>query len=418
MVTTEKTLILTTVFVQLNDAWYGGKRRFFVEGGTASSKTWSAMQFLKLLLENYKEPILATVTSESMPHLKRGAIRDFLNIMGDEIIQSCWNKTDFIYTFPKSGCKLEFVSADQPAKLRGGRREILFCNEANNIARDSFREADMRTRLFTIADWNPVSEFWFHDERWYDDLENVYVAGITYRDAPEAVSETTIKDIEKYADRDPNWYRVYGLGLLGRLEGLVYPNFKQVDGLPGGDYFYGLDWGYSVDPTVLVKNVIIGENLYSQEMFYDDSGLTNDMISRKIDLCKVKRNELIFPDPNEPKSAEELRKLGWNVQETVKGAGSVEYGTQKVNQYYQHWTKDSLNCIKEQRNCRYIEDRQHPGRFTEKTTHQWSHGMDARRYAVASYKQGMGNPYPSGKSERRLAGVTRQRVSYPSNFRR
>lgn len=386
---TEKTpvrdLIFTIVFDKLCQTWEQGKRRFFVEGGTAASKTWSILQWLKLLMENYKEPILATVTSESMPHLKRGAIRDFLTILGDELIDRCWNRTDFIYTFPKSNCKLEFVSADHPAKLRGGRREILFVNEANNIARDSFREADMRTRLFTIADWNPVSEFWFHDEEWAKDSENVYLQGVTYRDTPEVVSESTIRDIEKYADRDPNWYRVYGLGLLGKLEGLVYPKFEQVDELPEGTYFYGLDWGYSVDPTVLVKNVILGDKLYSQEMFYDSSGLTNDMIARRMELAGVKR-EPVYPDPDEPKSAEELRRHGFNIVEAEKGKGSVEFGVQKVNQYYQFWTKDSLNCIKEQRNFRYIEDKQHPGMFTERTTHQWSHGLAARRYACASYK--------------------------------
>lgn len=385
-----KDLILTTVFNQLMDAWLSGKRRAFVEGGTWASKTYSVLQLLKLILENYKEPILATITSESMPHLKRGAIRDFLNIMGDELIESHWNRTDFIYTFPKSSCKLEFVSADQPAKLRGGRREILFCNEANNIARDSYREADMRTRLFTICDWNPVSEFWFHDERLQDDLGNVFVHAV-YTDTLEVVPQSIREEIERYKDRDPNWYRVYALGLLGKVEGLVHPHFEQVDELPAGSYFYGLDFGFSSDPTVLVKSVILGDKLYSKEILYDNSGLTNDMIARKMDLCGVKGNEPVYPDPDEPKSAEELRKLHFYIPDVVKGKGSVEYGIQKVNQYYQYWTKDSLNCIKEQRNFRYLEDREHPGRFTERTTHQWSHGMDARRYSVATYSPMTGN---------------------------
>ena len=142
--------------------------------------------------------------------------------------------------------------------------------------------------------------------------------------------------------------------------------------------------GFSADPTVLVKNVILGDKLYSQEMFYDRTGLTNDMIAREMELCGVK-HEPIYPDPDEPKSAEELRRLGFNVIEAVKGKGSVEFGIQKTNQYYQHWTKGSLNCIKEQRNFRFIKDRI-TGAFTDKTTHQWSHGMNARRYPVASYK--------------------------------
>jgi len=380
-----KTQILTAVFDKLNDAWLGGKRRFFAEGGTSSSKTYSIMQFLKLLLENYKEPILTTVSSESLPHLKRGAIKDFMTIMGDEVIQSCWNRSDYVYTFPKSQCKLEFVSADHEEKFTGGRREIWFANELNNISRGCYREADLRTELFTIGDWNPYGEFWFHDEKIAGEAGNVFVEGLTYHDTPQVVSDNIIRTIESYKDKDPNYYRVHGLGLMGKLEGLVYPKFEQVDELPEGHYFYGLDYGFSSDPTVLVKNVIVGDKLYSQEMFFDDTGLTNDEIARKMESVGVK-SEQVYPDPDEPKSAEEIRRFKFNVIEAVKGKGSVDFGIQKVNQYYQHWTKDSLNCIKEQRNFRYIEDKEHPGRFTDRTTHQWSHGMSARRYAVASYK--------------------------------
>jgi PBSX family phage terminase large subunit len=415
--------------IEVESAGYGnyygfeldGDHLFLLEDFTVTHNTFSTIQFFKLLLENYKEPIIATVTSESMPHLKRGAIRDFQAIMGDDFGDKFWNRSDFIYTFPKSGCKLEFISSDQPAKLRGGRRDIIFFNELNNIARDSFREADMRTRLFTIADWNPTAEFWFHDERWFDDPVNVYVSGLTYRDTPEAVTESTIANIEAYKERDPNWYRVYGLGLTGKLEGLVYPKFEQIEKLPEGKYFYGLDYGFASDPTTLVKNVIIGDNLYSQEIFYDASGLTNDDISRKMTLCGVERDALIYPDPNEPKSAEELRRLGWRIGETVRGSGSVEFGTQRVNQFNQFWTNDSLNCIKEQRNFRYIEDKEQSGRFTDKTTHEWSHAMAARRYAVASYKGDSYGKLPTSHSERTTGGSGLERVrplSFKTSFSR
>lgn len=397
--TQPKEVILTSTFNKLMDAWLRGYRRVFIEGGTWSSKTFSVMQLLKLILENYKTPILATVTSESMPHLKRGAMRDWLKIMGDELIDSCWNKTDFIYTYPKSGCLLEFVSADQPAKLRGGRRQILFINEANNVARDSYREADMRTELFTICDWNPVSEFWFHDEKLADDSGNLYIH-TTYKDALEVLPPGQRENIEAYQTKDPNWWNIYGLGMLGKVEGLVYPHFEQVDELPAGQVIYGLDYGFSSDPTVLVKNVIIGSNLYSQQMFYDYSSLTNGQIAQKLDLLGIKR-EPIYPDPDEPKSAEEIRQKGYNVCESVKGKGSVAFGIQKVNNYYQFWTKDSLDCIKEQRNYRFLKNKI-TGEFTDDTTHQWSHGMDARRYAVASYSQTSLPPPPVSNNRGRV----------------
>jgi len=379
--TRPKEMLLTSTFNKLMSAWLEGFRRVFMEGGTWSSKTFSAMQLLKLILENYKEPILATVTSESMPHLKRGAMRDWLKIMGDELIDSCWNKTDFIYTYPKSHCLLEFVSADQPAKLKGGRRQILFINEANNVARDSYREADMRTELFTICDWNPVSEFWFHDDKLADERGNFYLH-TTYKDALEVLPPGQRENIESYKEKDPNWWSIYGLGMLGKVEGLVYPHFEQIDALPVGQVVYGLDYGFSSDPSVLVKNVIIGSNLYSQQMFYDYSSLTNGQIAQKFSLLGIER-EPIYPDPDEPKSAEELRQKGYNVLEAVKGKGSVAFGIQKVNNYYQFWTKDSLECIKEQRNYRFLKNKV-TGEFTDDTTHQWSHGMDARRYPVAS----------------------------------
>jgi len=157
-----------------------------------------------------------------------------------------------------------------------------------------------------------------------------------------------------------------------------------VDKLPEGAVFYGLDYGFASDPTAIVRNVIVGDKLYSQEIMYDRSGLTNDEIAQAM-ILKGYRGEVVYADPNEPKSAEELRRHHINVAESVKGKGSVSFGIQRVNQYYQYWTADSLNAIKEQRNYRYIEDRDHPGRFTDRTTHQWSHLMDARRYAVASY---------------------------------
>ena len=372
----------TLVYEKLANAWLAKKRHIWVEGGTAASKTFSVIQLLILINGNAKSQLLTSCVSESMPHIKRGCLRDFRKIMGDGFSESRFNKTDFIYSFDKA--KLEFFSADQPDKLRGARRDILFCNELNNFSYDAYRELDARTRLCTIADWNPTSEFFFHDNKLADDPDSCYIHA-TYKDALEVVSPDVIQNILKMGERDQNWARIYLEGLVGKLEGLVYPKFEQVDELPSGNNFYGLDYGFASDPTVLVKNVIVGENLYSQEMFYDYSGLTNDDIVREMRLCRVKGDEWIYADPDEPKSAEELRRLGFTVVAIDKAFANVAFGIKQVNSYNQYWTKDSLNCIKEQRNFRYIEDRQHPGRFTEKTTHQWSHGMSARRYAVASY---------------------------------
>lgn len=235
----------------------------------------------------------------------------------------------------------------------------------------------MRTKLFTFVDWNPVSEFWAH-ENWIGKPENAYVHS-TYQDAKAVLAPEIIATIESNKD-DPNWWNVYGLGRIGKIEGLVYPQFELENELPEGDKFYGLDFGYTTDFTALIENVIIGQELHSRELIYD-VGLTNDDIaSRMIELGIKPHYDEIWADAAEPKSIAEIHKRGFNIKPAPKGPGSVEYGHQKVRQYKQFWTKDSTHCIKEQRNFRYIEDKD--GHLTDKTTHQWSHGMDGRRYGV------------------------------------
>jgi len=314
--------------------------------------------------------------SESLPHLKRGAIRDFFNILGESPDNNPrYNKTENWYSFGKG--RMEFFGADEADKVRGPRRDILFLNEANNIPWETARGLDIRTRLFTFADWNPVSEFWAH-EYWIGQPENAYIHS-TYRDALEVVSPEIIQTILKTGEKDPNWANIYLEGKIGKIEGLVYPFFSQNE-LPRGDTFYGLDFGFSTDVTALCRNVIIGDNLYSQELIYE-RGLTNQDIAVRMGELGIKKHlDEIFADSSEPKSIEEIYQQGFNIKPASKGPGSVEFGHQKVRQYKHYWTADSLNCIKEQRNFRYLLDKN--SKLTEKTSHLWSHGMDARRYAI------------------------------------
>ena len=370
-------LITTRVYEENAQAWLSGKRRSLNEGGTYSSKTWSILQLLILIVGHAKSKLIISVVSESLPHLKRGAIRDYFRIL-DEVQDNNprYNKTEHIYSFGNG--IIEFFGADEADKVRGPRRDILFLNEANNIPWETARGLDIRTARFTFCDWNPVSSFWAH-EYWVGQPENAFIHS-TYLDAIDVLPLEIIANIESNKDKDPNWWNIYGLGRLGKIEGLVYPYFEQVKILPEGETFYGLDFGFSTDVTALVKNAIIGDNLYSQELIYE-KGLTNQDISdRMIELGVRKQYDEIFADSAEPKSIEEICQRGFNVKPCTKGPDSVEFGHQKVRQYKQFWIEDSINCIKEQRNFRYIADKD--GKLTEKTTHTFSHGMDARRYAL------------------------------------
>jgi len=312
-----------------------------------------------------------------MPHLKKGCIKDFRDILGSSFSEDRFNKTEAQYHYDNA--IIEFFGADESAKVRGPRRNILYINEGNNVPWETARGLDIRTSEFTFVDWNPVGEFWAH-EHWIGKPENAYIHS-TYLDSKWVLPAQTVKDIESYQFTDPNWWNVYGLGKIGKVEGLVYPYFEQIDAIPtGGQEFYGLDFGYSNDPSVLVKCSIIGDSLYSEELFYE-AGLTNDAIAHRMDELGVKRNYAeIFADSAEPKSIDEIHKYGFNIKPCPKGADSVQNGIQKVLQFKQFWTKSSLKCIKEQRNFRYIQDKD--GKFTDKMTHEWSHGMDSRRYAV------------------------------------
>ena len=373
--------VTTNVFTRNLDAYLNKKiRRAVNQGGTSSSKTFSIVQLLIFIATHAKFPILISIVSESVPHLKRGVMRDFLKIMGTSFEDSRWNKSDHIYTFANKA-QIEFFSADNASKLRGGRRDILFVNECNNISYDGYMELDIRTRLFTFLDYNPVAEFWAH-EKVIPYSENAFVHS-TYLDAFHVLEPSVVQNIESNREKDVNWWNVYGLGNVGKIEGLVYPFFTIIDAIPTLSSFqevFGLDFGFSVDPTSLTRNVVYGKNLYSEELIYQRD-MTNDAISKKMEELGLKKNhDVIIADSAEPKSIEEIHLYGWNIIGVEKPSGSVEFGHQKVNQYKQHWTRSSTNCIKEQRNFMYIKDKN--GKLTDKTTHFFSHGMDSRRYAL------------------------------------
>lgn len=371
----------TKVYESILQAWSDGKRRIKLEGGTWSSKTYSALQALIVIAKQSPIALDISVVSESLPHLKQGCIRDFFNILQESTENNpFYNKSDHIYRRPGWKGVFQFFGADDEDKVRGPRRHILFINEGNNIRWETARGLDIRTEIFTIIDWNPTAEFWAH-QNWLEADINAYDHS-TYLNAVDVIPQSKVAEIEAYRGKDPNWWNIYGLGLLGKIEGLVYPFFDQVDELPKGDKFYGLDFGFTGDPAVLIANVVVGDALYSDELIYQ-TGLTNDVLARDMDLLGVRKYyDEIFADSAEPKSIEELCQKGFNVKPAEKGQGSVQYGIQKVNQYRQFWTKRSVNTIKEQRNFRYIQDKD--GKLTEKTTHLWSHGLDARRYALSS----------------------------------
>ena len=391
---------LTSVFTKNYDALMDPAKRIAVnEGGTYSSKTYSILQLLVDLNLHRTKPLITSVVSESLPHLKLGCIRDFKAIVGDDFRTDQWNASEQMYLFNRS-VVMEFFSADQPGKASGPRRDILYVNEVNHVPKPVVDQLDMRTHRFVFVDFNPTHEFWVHELRKRPEVAWIHS---TYLDAVHVLPPGMREKIEAKRLTDPNWWNIYGLGLAGNVEGLVHPSFSQCDELPPGEPFYGMDFGYTNDPTTLVKNVV-GEptkelingkevmigNLYSDELIYR-TGLNNQQICEEMRAQGVKDGyDEIFADAAEPKSIDEIHLQGFNIKPAPKGPDSIVQGIQKVNQYRQHWTKRSLNGIKEQRNYRYVQDKD--GKYTNKPSDSWNHAMDARRYGVVGKLTDTGTP--------------------------
>lgn len=380
----------TKVYEEILEAYFARKGRILLEGGTSGSKTYSALQVFIMLAKYDREPTISSVVSESLPHLKKGAIRDFFNILGEyQNNNKNYNKSDCVYTFPGSNSIIEFFGADESGKVEGPRRRRLFINEGINIPWETARNLDIRTSGFVMVDWNPYGEFWVHEYEsggkvipgWLKQSGNAY-SHSTYLDAIDVLSAEVVAKIEA-GKNDPNWWNVYGLGLLGKIEGLVYPSFQQERHLPRGDEFYGLDFGFSIHPTTLIKSVLTGKEIHSQQLIYE-TDLTNDAIATRMEELGIRKNyDQIWADSAEPKSIAEIHALGFNIQGAKKGPGSVAHRIQLMNQYKQFWTQDSVESIKEQRNCRFITDKN--GKLTNKITHQWTHAMDGRDYGLVGY---------------------------------
>ena len=360
------------------------KRVRVIQGGTSSSKTFS---ILPLLITYAIDKPLSEISiiAESRPHLLRGAVKDFVKIMlwTGNYKDDYFNKTSLKYTF-SNGSYIEFFSADQPDKLRGARRDILFINECNNVPFDTYQQAAIRTKKFIYLDYNPSHEFWVHNHLLNDPDTDFLI--LTYKDN-EALDPAIVKEIEKAKERAAtssywdNWWKVYGLGQLGSLQNTIF-EFNQVEEIPQEATFlsYGLDFGFSNDPAALVEVYKYNGELYVNELIYS-TGLTNTDLCNKFKGIGIKDYDRIVADSAEPKSIEDIYRNGYKAIEGArKGADSVRAGIDLIRQHKLNITKTSLNLIKELRGYQWQTDKN--GAILPKPIDFNNHSIDALRYVA------------------------------------
>lgn len=320
-----------------------------------------------------------SIVAESIPHLKRGALKDFIKIMQwtGNFFDSHFNKSSLKYTFA-NGSYIEFFSADQPDKLRGARRDILFINECNNVPFEAYQQLAIRTKKFIYLDFNPVAEFWVHTELMNEPDSDFII--LTYKDN-EALDPAIIREIEKAKDKArtssywDNWWKVYGLGQLGTLEGVIFNNWKQIDKVPDNATYLGngLDFGYSNDPTACVDFYEYNGQIIWDERIYQ-KGLLNNQIAN---LLKEK-NYITVADSAEPKSIDEIKSYGVKIIGAEKGSDSIRYGISLIQQNDFLVTSRSLNLIKELRSYVYKVDK--TGKSLNIPIDEFNHAIDAGRY--------------------------------------
>lgn len=366
----------TPVFYANKKAYEEGFPIICNEGGSRSGKTYSIVQLLIYIALSIPK-IRISIVSHSLPHIKRGALRDFKTIMDDWGLwkEDEFSRTDRIYTF-ENGAYIELFGLEDPDKAKGPARDILFMNEANLVGKPLFDQLLIRTTGQSFLDWNPADfNSWVYDVA--DNPLNKRIHS-TYLNNISNISESQVKNIEQYKDLpDDFMWKVYGLGQRGAAKELIYTQWKQYDIAPEGDVFYGLDFGY-VHPAALIKVTHYEGQNYFEEIIYK-SGLTLSDLSRLIKE-KVPERATIYADAAEPKSIEELYRQGFNIKPAQKDvwAGIIKMKSYPINLHY-----NSQNLRREFMSYKWKKDKN--DNVIEEPIKANDDAMDAARYAVFTH---------------------------------
>lgn len=353
------------------------KRITIEQGGSRSGKTYNILMWLIFGYATKNIDKTITICRKTFPALRASSMRDFFEILKkyDLYKEGNHNKSNSEYLL--NGNLFEFISLDQPQKVRGRKRNVLYINEANELYFEDWQQLILRTTDKAILDYNPSDEFHFiYDKIKPREDAEFYIT--TYKDNP-FLDKETVNEIERLKTVDENYWNIYGLGLVGSSQALIF-RINECNSIPDDAKFlsYGMDFGYTNDPTTLVGIYQQGDNIFLKELIFETK-LTNRDIDEKLKLNNIERKE-IFADSAEPKSIEELYRMGWNIKPATKGQGSVNIGIDMMKRYNLYVTKDSINMIKEFRNYKWQQDKN--GNVLNVPVDMFNHTIDAVRYGL------------------------------------
>lgn len=349
------------------------------QGGTSSGKTYAILQVL--FAKAISETCIITVVGQDIPNLKVGALRDAIDIHnGDDAIKQqvvFYNRSDRVFSF-MNGSIMEFNSYDNDQDAKSGKRDYLFVNEANGIQYNIYEQLSLRTRKQVYIDYNPDTSFWVHDK--IIPLPNTELIISDHRHNP-FLSEKIRDKIEGLKSKDLDLWKVYARGITGRIEGLIFKKWYILNedfsnkNLIG----YGIDFGFTNDPTTLIEVRMQDGELYVKELIYE-TGLTNQDISSKMEALGVSKSALIVADSAEPKSIEELRRLRWTIDGVKKGKDSVMFGINLLKGYAINVHASSVNLIKELEQYKWKVNKN--GDSLNVPIDEYNHAIDALRYLI------------------------------------
>lgn len=373
----------TIVYDEIAEARSWGFDTISCQGSSRSSKTYNIL--IWLIVEAATTPnTVVSVVRKTLPALKASALRDFKEIM---IGLKWWsdksfNKTELMYYFP-NGSMIEFFSTDDEQKVRGRKRAILFANEANELDSMEYQQLKMRTTRYAILDYNPS----FDDEHWISKLNaraDVYHFLTTYLDNP-FLERTIVQELERLRETNQSLWKIYGLGLQARVEGLIFPTYYEVDAMPTNAKRQGagVDFGFTNDPTAIIDCGILGDNLYLSERAYQTRMLTNEIA----DSLKQRKDLIAYADNSDPRLIEEIRMQGVRIEGVPKP--KIITRINSMQRYRINIVKGSPNILKEIKNYCYAQDRN--GKWLNEPIDKFNHAFDASAYWYVKNVMGVGS---------------------------